>query len=275
MKRTCPRLKWHMLRRRRSDPAFLRANLVAALEQGAACEVDIVVTADGHALCLHDLTLDRETTGTGPAARHSRAEIERLRQRGPDGAVLASPPLFLDEIAAAVRAGPPMEEGQLQLDMKAPAGALTGKVLDRIALTLGDAASRFIAGGDDWTLIRLLAEAVPGLHAGFDPLAHYRRSCDLAADEFLRLGETVLGLAPGAEMYYLEAKLVLAGLDRGVNLIDLVTRHRAMVDVWTLDANRKGLRRDLRRLVEAGCHQITTNDPDALRPIIEEIAACS
>jgi glycerophosphoryl diester phosphodiesterase len=248
---------------------------VAALEQGAACEVDIVVTADGHALCLHDLTLDRETTGTGPAARHSRAEIERLRQRGPDGAVLASPPLFLDEIAAAVRAGPPMEEGQLQLDMKAPAGALTGKVLDRIALTLGDAASRFIAGGDDWTLIRLLAEAVPGLHAGFDPLAHYRRSCDLAADEFLRLGETVLGLAPGAEMYYLEAKLVLAGLDRGVNLIDLVTRHRAMVDVWTLDANRKGLRRDLRRLVEAGCHQITTNDPDALRPIIEESAACS
>ena len=275
MKRKRPRLKWHMLRRRKFDPAFLRANLNAALDQGAACEVDIVVTADGHALCLHDLTLDRETTGTGLAARHARVEIERLRQRGPDGAILASPPLFLDEIAAAVRAGPAAMQGQVQLDIKAPVEALTGKTLDRLGATLGGAASRFIAGGYDWTLIRLLAEAVPGLHAGFDPLAYYRQSCDLAADEFLRLGETVLGLAPEAEMYYLEAKLVLAGLDRGVNLIDLVTRHGAMVDVWTLDADRKGLREDLRRLVEAGCHQITTNDPDALRPLIEEIAACS
>jgi glycerophosphoryl diester phosphodiesterase len=264
-----------MLRRRKSDPAFLRANFMAALDQGAACEVDIVVTADGHALCLHDLTLDRETTGTGLAARHNRIEIERLRQRGPDGAILASPPLFLDEIAAAVRVGPPMEQGRVQLDIKAPVEALTGMTLDRLGATLGDTASQFIAGGYDWTLIRLLAEAVPGLHAGFDPLAHYRRSCDLAADEFLRLGETVLGLAPEAEMYYLEAKLVLTGLDRGVNLIDLVTGHGAMVDVWTLDADRKGLREDLRRLVEAGCHQITTNDPDALRPLIEEIAACS
>jgi glycerophosphoryl diester phosphodiesterase len=270
-----PRLKWHMLRRRKSDPAFLRANLAAALDQDAACEVDLVFTADGHALCLHDLALDRETTGTGLAARHSRAEIERMRQRGPDGAILASAPLFLDEIAAAVRAGAGSMPGQVQLDIKAPIEALTGTTLGLLGTTLGDTASRFIAGGYDWALIRRLAEAVPGLHAGFDPLAHYPRSCDLAVDGFVRLGETVLGLAPDAEIYYLEAKLVLAGLDRGVNLIDLVTRHGAMVDVWTLDADRQGLREDLRRLVGAGCHQITSNDPAALCPLIEEIAACS
>ncbi len=64
-----PRLKWHMLRRRRGDPPFFRRNLVAGLEAGAALEVDLVVTADGHFLCLHDLTLDAETTGTGPLLR--------------------------------------------------------------------------------------------------------------------------------------------------------------------------------------------------------------
>src|SRR6185503_11718058 len=66
------RLKWHMLRRRKSDAPFLRENLVAALKIGAACEVDIAFTADGHALCLHDPSLDRETTGRGLVATTTR-----------------------------------------------------------------------------------------------------------------------------------------------------------------------------------------------------------
>src|SRR5262252_4496483 len=92
------RLKWHMLRRRKSDAPFLRQNLSAALQGGAPCEVDIAFTADGHAVCLHDATLDRETTGHGRVAEHSRLDIERLRQRTPYGATLDSPPLFVDEI---------------------------------------------------------------------------------------------------------------------------------------------------------------------------------
>lgn len=262
-----------MLRRRRSDPAFLRENLVAALERGAACEVDIVLTADGHAVCLHDLTLDRETTGSGLAAHHMRAEIQGLRQRGPDGAALDSPPLFLDEIAAIVRENAGAAPGQVQLDIKAPIEALTEEALRRIEATIGDVAPSFIAGGYDWTLIRRLAAAVPGVHAGFDPLDHYPRSCALDRDEFIGLGEKTLAIAPGAAMYYLEAKLVLAALDLGVNLIEMVGRDGAMVDVWTLDANRSNLQQDLRRVIEAGCHQITSNDPEALQPLIEEIAA--
>ena len=74
-----------MLRRRKSDAPFLRENLVAALNDGAACEVDIAFTADGHALCLHDPTLDRETTGRGLVAATARSQIERVLQRGSDG----------------------------------------------------------------------------------------------------------------------------------------------------------------------------------------------
>ena len=75
MRREPPRLKWHQLRRRRSDPVFLRANLDAALATRAACEVDLVLTLDGHFVCLHDLTLDDETTGSGPVATAGRVRL--------------------------------------------------------------------------------------------------------------------------------------------------------------------------------------------------------
>jgi len=118
-----------------------------------------------------------------------------------------------------------------------------------------------------------LAECVPGLQVGFDPLAHYPRSCRLDADQFRRLGEKTRAVAPGAHMFYLEAKLVLAALEKDVNLIQTICAGGGQVDVWTLDADRPDLRSDLRRLIGAGCHQITSNDPEALHLVLEEMAA--
>jgi glycerophosphoryl diester phosphodiesterase len=264
-----------MLRRRKSDPPHLRANLVAALQAGAACEVDLVFTADGHALCLHDMTLDRETTGSGPVAAASRAAIERLRQRGSDGAPLGSAPLFLDEVADTVRRIGVAAPALVQLDVKPPAAALTAPVLAGIAAALGRSADAFVAGGYEWDTIERLRDATPGLHAGFDPLAFYPRDLALDAAQFQALGVRTRAAAPDAAIYYLEANLVLAALDRGVDLVAAVTGGGALVDAWTVDADRPALRDVLRRLVEAGCHQITSNDPEILGPIVEEIAACS
>ena len=264
-----------MLRRRKSDPAFLRANLVAALREGAACEVDIVLTADGHALCLHDLTLDRETTGSGPVAQATRAQVERLHQRGSDRSALSSAPLFLDEIVATVRENGVAAPALVQLDIKAPAAALDAQRLTRIGAVLGASASAFIASGYEWETVRRLNAAAPGLHAGFDPLAFYPRSFALNADAFAALAALTLATAPDASIYYLEAKLVLAALDRGVDLVASVTGGGAQVDAWTIDADRPALRQVLERLIAAGVHQITSNDPELLRPMIEEIVACS
>jgi hypothetical protein len=97
----------------------------------------------------------------------------------------------------------------------------------------------------------------------------------LTKEEFRRLGERTLAVAPGASMFYLEAKLVLAALDKGVNLVETVARNGALVDAWTLDADRPNLRHELRCVIEAGCHQVTSNDPDVLCALIEEITACS
>lgn len=78
---TRPRLrfKWPRLERHRTDPPFSRANLEAGLAAGAPLEVDLRATADGHWVCLHDATLERETSGAGPIAAQRRVELERLR----------------------------------------------------------------------------------------------------------------------------------------------------------------------------------------------------
>ncbi|MEO6595249.1 MAG: glycerophosphodiester phosphodiesterase family protein [Planctomycetota bacterium] len=264
-----------MLRRRKSDAAFQRVNLASALQSGAACEVDIVLAADGHALCLHDLTLDRETTGHGRVADATRATIERCRQRGSDGAVLGSAPLFLDEVAAAVAAHGSVAPASVQLDVKLPAQALTPRSLDRIASMLRDQADSFIASAYEWETVQRLVVAAPGLHAGFDPLAFYPRSFQLDADGFRSIAARMLATAPNASIYYLEAKLILAALAHGVDLVRVVTGAGAQVDAWTIDADHPHLSDVLLRLIDLGCHQITSNDPERLYPIIDGLSTRS
>lgn len=267
------RLKRHKLRRRKSDPPFLRENLAAALADGAACEVDIVFTADGHALCLHDPELDKETTGHGPAALATRAEIERLHQRGPQGRVLASAPLFLDEIVDGVRRNGGTT-GLVQLDLKSAVPAPGTPALHRLGALLGSVAPAFIASGYDWPAVERLTAVTPELAAGFDPLDLYPATLALDADGFRALAAQTLQIAPHAAIYYLEARLILSALDCGVNLVEAVSVNGAEVDAWTLDADTPELEAKLRRLIEAGCAQITTNDCEALAPMVEEIAAC-
>ncbi len=41
-------------------------------------EVDVALTSDGHAVLLHDDTLDRTTDGAGPLAQHTLAQVRQL-----------------------------------------------------------------------------------------------------------------------------------------------------------------------------------------------------
>jgi glycerophosphoryl diester phosphodiesterase len=263
-----PRLKWHMLKRRRTDPPFLRANLEAGLKAGEALEVDIVATADGHFVCLHDLTLDAETTGAGPVTARIRAEIEALGQRGVSGEVLGSPPLFLDEVVAAAAAHRQPKGGLIQIDVKDPAERYDERLVERFRETIGACGHHFVASGLDWPVIERLADATPGLRRGFDPLAMYPRGGPDSADGYETLAAATLRAAPGASIYYLEANLVLKGLHLGVNLVKRLASADVEVDVWTVDADRPQVLDVLRRLIDAGARQITTNDADDLVPVL-------
>ncbi len=269
-----PRLKWHRLRRRAGDPPFARANLGPGLEAGAAIEIDLMVTADAEPLCVHDQTLDRETTGHGPVREATRANIEKLRQRGNAGEPLDEPPLFLDEVVAAVRAAPDNAGGLVQIDLKEPGARLSEDEVARIAGLLGDLAPRFIVSGAEWEPVQRLVRATPGLTFGFDPLGLYRGGLPGDAAGFRAIAEATLETAPGAAIYCLEARLVLAALRCGVDLVALVKRDGAEVDVWTLDPTTPGLQEILRTLLGLGCDQITTNDPEAIGPMLEELLAC-
>ena len=267
-----PRLKWHKLRRRRSDAPFSRQNLAAGLTAGAALEVDLVVTVDSHFLCLHDLTLDAETTGTGPVAMATRAEVAQLRQRGTNGEVLDEPPLFLDEVATLVSRLGRDSGGLTQLDIKEPRAVFDDARVVQLAGTIGPLRHRFIASGCDAELIERLRKAKPDITCGFDPLNLYDLGGLRSAADIEALADDTLRLAPDAAVYYLEADLLLKGLDLGISLVERLTCNGSIVDAWTVDADRPGLRETLQRLIRAGVHQITTNDPDELEIILQETA---
>lgn len=63
-------------------------NTLAALRHGIACgsdwqEVDITLTRDGHAVIIHDDTLERTTKGVGEVAAMSLLELSALRAGAP------------------------------------------------------------------------------------------------------------------------------------------------------------------------------------------------
>ncbi len=66
-------------------PENTLASFATALELGAELvELDIQLTKDGHAVVIHDPTLDRTTSGRGPVREHTLAQIRALSAGYPD-----------------------------------------------------------------------------------------------------------------------------------------------------------------------------------------------
>ena len=269
-----PRLKWHRLRRRAEDPAFARANIVPALASGSPCEIDLRLTKDRAFVCLHDAALDYETTGSGLVADTTRSELERLRQRGNNGAPLADPPLLLDELVAAVAVhATGIAPASVQLDVKEVDASLTPADARALARLLGSHAGCFIAGGEEWAKLVRLQQACPDLALGFDPLDLYPGTppADAAALDLILI--QAIQTAPLARMFYLEASLVLNAAVVGIDPIARLAEVGAEVDAWTIDPGRPGLDQTLRTLIRLGCQQITTNDPDRLATRLTQLLA--
>jgi glycerophosphoryl diester phosphodiesterase len=254
-------LKWHKLRRRREDPAFSRANLESALAAGAVVEVDLVATADGDLVCLHDLTLDGETTGEGPVAAQPSAAVLALRQRDPAGRPTDSRVLSLGEIVEVLRSNPPAgrPDGRIQLDLKEPLAGITPEVCRCFAGALGGLGGWFTLSGPSWPAVERLAAAVPGLATGFDP--EDAIEAGMASHE---VPGHLLDTAPSVRIFYLEHGFVLACLAQGQNPIAPLCAAGKRVDCWTLDADHDRVVAKLEALIAAGADQITTNDPERL-----------
>jgi glycerophosphoryl diester phosphodiesterase len=254
-------LKWHQLRRRRQDPAFARVNLGAALAVGATVEVDLVATADGDFVCLHELTLECETTGCGTVAGHSSAAVLALRQRDNAGEPLDSHVLGFSELVDIVRSHrlPGRPDGCIQLDLKEPLAGITGEACRRFARELGDLGGWFTLSGPSWPAIARLAAAVPGLATGFDP--EDAIEAGMASHD---VPGHLLETAPSARIFYLDHGFVLDCLAQGHNPITPLHAAGKQIDCWTLEGDHDRVLDKLEMLIAAGADQITTNDPEMI-----------
>ncbi len=77
-------------------------------------ELDVHLTRDGEVVVIHDATLDRTTTGTGPVRERTLAELSAVRLKDRGGAGLDEGIPTLDQVVALAAAG----KRQMLLEIK-------------------------------------------------------------------------------------------------------------------------------------------------------------
>lgn len=256
-------LKWHRARRRADDAAFTTARILQGLRAGASVEIDINPLACGDFAVIHDATLDRETTGTGPVAAIDGATFATLCRRDDHGRATGEPALTLSALARALgdAAGP---GALLQLDLKCADADLTPAHAAGLAEALAPMSGDVILSGGDAAAVLRLTAAVPGLLQGFDP-CHDASVVDLArSGDFAGFAATALAAAPEAAMIYLDLRLPLLAATQGADLIAPFHAAGKRVDCYTLPATTPEIVAIARQLIALGADQITTDDPEGL-----------
>jgi glycerophosphoryl diester phosphodiesterase len=257
-------LKWHRARRTASDPVFTGRRIIEGMRLGASVEVDLVVHA-GHGMAvLHNLSLERETTGTGQVRETAPEVLRQLHLRDNTGAPLDDKVMLLEDLAALLAAEGAHPDALLQLDYKEDAEALDPETIAGFAAALAPVARSFILSSGDAASVNMLTSAVPGLRIGYDP-CHKGAIDQLMADhDYAAFVAAAVAASPRAELDYLEYRLVLAAEDEGFDLIGAFHAHGRRVDAYTINrADTAGIE-VAERLLALKADQITTDDPEGL-----------
>lgn len=125
-----------------------------AIELGVdIIEVDLRFTRDGVPILLHDPTLDRTTTGSGPVSEQGFDEVRKLRLLTRDGQLTDQLIPTLTEALEAAR-------GRVILDLDIKTGPVTS-IVSRVVETQSLETALFFSGGID-TMLEIAAMH-PGL----------------------------------------------------------------------------------------------------------------
>ncbi|NJM83811.1 MAG: glycerophosphodiester phosphodiesterase [Tabrizicola sp.] len=255
------RLKWHRARRFATDTAFTGARLVEGLQAGASVEIDINRHGSGGFAVLHDPRLDRETTGSGAVAEADPVALRDLFLRDNAGHPTAEPLMLLEDIADLLANCEAAPGALLQLDIKTEADDLTEADLASFRKAVGRMGVEVILSSDDAVAVRMLAGAALGVLIGHDP-CHGRLVDALGRDhDFGAFVREALAENPDATMIYLAIPIVLAADDNGYNMVAAFQDAGRRVDAWTMQEPDAAV---LRRLLDLGVDQITTDDPVAV-----------
>jgi glycerophosphoryl diester phosphodiesterase len=256
-------LKWHRARRRVSDPVFTGRRILEGLALGASVEVDLVTHGGSGFVLLHDLDLDRETTGHGRVRAAQPDELRALHLRAEDGKPLPDRVMLLEDLVELLdRGGALHPEGLLQLDYKEEERDLDDATVAAFGRLVTPVADRMILSSGDAGAVRRLAKVAPGLRIGHDP-CHFGAVDRLQeSHDFPGFVVTALEESPEATMIYLDHRLILAAHEAGHDLVAAFHEAGRRVDAYTIQrADAEGVAM-AERLLALRVDQITTDDPE-------------
>jgi glycerophosphoryl diester phosphodiesterase len=256
--------KWHRARRRLSDPVFTGRRIIEGMQAGASVEVDLVVQADSGFAVLHDITLERETTGHGPVRETPAAVLRELQLRGNDGQPIADRVMLLEDLAALIARDGAHPEALLQLDFKEDAAALAPEAVRNFATALRPVAGHFMLSSGDAAAVAMLAGAVPGLHVGYDPCHDGAIERLTASRDYSGFVRDAVRASPAAELVYLAWQIVLEADRDGFDMIGAFHEAGRRVDAYTIRQLDAETRPRVERLLELKVDQITTDDPEGM-----------
>lgn len=257
-------LKWHRGRRRLSDPVFTRDRIVEAMRLGASVEVDLVVHADNGCVVLHDLELDRETTGRGKVRDTGAAALRQLHLRDNEGQPVTDRVLLLEDLCALLANEKLHPDALLQLDFKEDLEALTPQLIANFGAGVAPIRSSLILSGGDFDAIATLAKAAPGIATGYDPCYGESLARLQATGDYRSFIGQALVTAPDAKMIYLAYDIVLAAADAGIDIVAPIHAAGRRVDAWTINRINPQTIAQVERLLSLKVDQITTDDPEGL-----------
>jgi len=221
----------------------------SALALGADfLELDVHLTRDGEVVVIHDATLDRTTTGTGPVRDRTLAELGALRLKDRGGAVLEERIPTLDQAVALAAAG----KRQMLLEIKTDERGRrypeieekVFAVLDRHRFTPFTVVMAF--EGDTWRRVRKL-----------------RPDARVAALYSARM----LPAGAAAELEALrQAGVVFVGLEQALVTAEVAKQARLAgltLGVWTVNE-----RDAIARFIDQGVGVVITDRPDLARELL-------
>jgi glycerophosphoryl diester phosphodiesterase len=228
------------------EPENTLAAFEAAVEAGAAAvEFDVRMTADGHAVVLHDPSVDRTTDGSGPVAGLTLLEVKRLHVRSSTGEPAEVPTLAETLALLSGRAGIDVEiknlpgEPDYDPDVESAVEA-TLRALDDAAFVGPVVVSSFNPRS-----IARSRELAPGVPTG------------LLTIELMPAGDAVALASAGGHGWVLPA--VAAVLAAGEEAATLAHRAGVRLGTWIVDDGPTA-----RMLAGWGVDAVATNDPGTI-----------
>lgn len=257
--------KWHRGRKHGTDLPFTGARILEGMRLGASVEVDLRRHGDGGFAVLHDKTLDKSTTGSGPVVAQGAAALRELYLRDAEGRPSTHKVMLLEDLAGLIAAGEGISDSAiLQLDLKENADGIDARAVAAFEEQLGPVARHFILSGGDAAAVEALAAPLPDLAVGYDPCEGEDFDNLMVSRDFAGFTERAVGRVPRAKMAYLEYGLVLAAADLGFDIIAAFHAAGKTVDAYTIRSADPEGTAIARRLMALKADQITTDDPVGL-----------